>query len=472
VIAVPALTALLAFGSPAPQPPPLSVPDLEHERALAALVSAERATTHVRELVELGPRMGGTESGNAAARYLLRTFQAERIPTRLLEDPETWCHAESSWSVAVEAEGETAVKLESAWPWGFSPPAEGSAVLSLRNGEGVAWLTQTFPFFRKKKIVPAVMLVDGETTLGGGYPVLRHLRKGDQNPYPVFGLSRADGELLRTLAAEDTAAPLRVTFALEATIRRARPRTVIAHLRARPGAPPGFVLFCAHGDSDAGGPGANDNASGEAILLEIATAWSRAVREGLSEGPPRELRFAIWGKEIHSSRAYLELHLPAEEPEVPLLGVVNFDQSGFGSGMDQLFVEPDDLPANSALIASMLGVLADHAGEEGFPKRWATNGSLGGTDSYVFSKSDLFKDEGLPAVMLYASAWGTPRDHPRTEDMRGESWRERDTVTIDHDVHYHSAGDTARNTTDREPWNMAWGARVGMLGVLRWLERL
>jgi hypothetical protein len=56
--------------------------------------------------------------------------------------------------------------------------------------------------------------------------------------------------------------------------------------------------------------------------------------------------------------------------------------------------------------------------------------------------------------------------------MPGEAWHEREKVAIDCDVHYHSSGDTPENTTDREPWNTAWCARVAMLGALRWLEEL
>ena len=53
--------------------------------------------------------------------------------------------------------------------------------------------------------------------------------------------------------------------------------------------------------------------------------------------------------------------------------------------------------------------------------------------------------------------------------MPGESWNDGDVVHIDYYVHYHSSGDTPANTTEREPWNMGWCARVAWLGGLRWL---
>ncbi|HKX45082.1 MAG TPA: M28 family peptidase, partial [Planctomycetota bacterium] len=328
-----------------------------------------------------------------------------------------------------------------------------------------AWLCDDRPPRRARAGV-AVALVGGRATPDGRYAKLSDLPAGDDNPFPVFGLGDVDRDLL---AAElDAGRPVRLRFALDATNARAEVESVFARVPARAGAPPGYLLYCAHGDSDAGGPGANDNASGEAIVLEIAEAWAAALSAGAVEPPPRELRFALWGSEIHSSRAHLRR--AEAEGAVPLLGVVNYDQSGFGAGQDRLYLEPDDLPANGDLIRCGVAVLGDFGGRPGFPERWATVRSLGGTDSYVFSSSSYFRDAGRPAITLYASAWGEPSVEPRTPTMPGESWRDRDVVEVDHDPWYHSSGDLPEHTTDREPWNLAWGARVGMLAGLRWLE--
>ena len=56
--------------------------------------------------------------------------------------------------------------------------------------------------------------------------------------------------------------------------------------------------------------------------------------------------------------------------------------------------------------------------------------------------------------------------------MPGESWSDRDVVSVDYDAYYHSAGDTPENTTDKEPWNMGWCARSALLGARRYLEEL
>lgn len=467
-VLLPYRLALAAAVALAPLAPVAPDPDLVRERALAAGVSDEEARDVVRSLVALGPRMGGTASGAAAAEWLAERFAALGLAVEVVDDEPLWCHSESAWSLAAHvAEEERPVPLASAWPYGFSPSAAGRVPLALEPADGDAWLDarQTRPPRGAPR--PAVVLVDGASTPDGRYPRLRSLRAGDSATAPVFGLGRLDGERLRGWLAEGRS--VEIEYALEATIARASPRTVVARLTARAGAPPGHLLFCAHGDSDSGGPGANDNASGEAVVLAIAGAWASAVADGTLPAPAREVRFAVWGSEIHSTRDYLERHAAGDDP---VLAVINYDQAGFGSGAEQLNVEPDDLPANRALVRLAAEVLADHAGEPGFPARWATNKSLGGTDSYVFSGSPVFRREGRPAVTLFTSAWDEPAEHPRTPDMPGESWSDRDLVRVDHDDYYHSAGDTPENTTDREPHNMGWCARVGLLLGVRWLERL
>jgi hypothetical protein len=444
------------------------------EQALAKCVDPARAQQHVRELVALGPRMGGTASGDRAAEYLAKTFRdAGASEVRVIEDPEHACHAEKSWHVVARITTDVAheeFNLRSAWPYGFSPTSSGTVKLATDDAAGVAWLTSKPT---RAASAAAVVLVDGATTLDGAYPVVQHLREGAKAP--SFGLSKGDGDALRGWLRGG--AQVEIEFALDAEIAHATPKTVVATIAGRNGKNPAgndYFLFCAHGDSDAGGPGADDNASGVATLIEIVAAWSQAVREGAAPPPAYEIRVAAWGSEIHSTDDYVAKRVPGDGK---LLGVINYDQSGFGSGADQVNIEPDDLPGNELLVRTLLAVLADRAPKDStkpgaFPAHWATNKSLGGTDSYCFSACDYFKTNKLPAVTVFTSAWGKPEDHPRTNGMRGESWRERDQVSVDFDNYYHSAGDTPANTTDKEPWNMAWCARVGMLGAGRYLEGL
>jgi hypothetical protein len=453
------LLFLLGAQLPTPQPP--------DER-----VSEVRLVETVRTLVSFGPRMGGTGSGARAAEWLDEQFRAAGLQVEAREDPETWSHEATAWRVvahlgSVQQSPARSLVLERAWPWIYSPSAQGRARLSLEPAAGVALLAERASARSERNSSPALVLADKPLSRDGAYPVLRSLARGDANPFPVFGISAPESASLRDALAAGRA--VEIEYELKAINRRARPRTIVARLPARADAAPGHVLLCAHGDSDSGGPGANDNASGVAIVLETARVLRAAVADGAIAAPARELRFAIWGSEIHSSRAYLA---SLEADPSPCVGVFNFDQSGFGSGAENLHVEPDDLPANRALVLELAALLGERKATPGWPARFATNKSLGGTDSYVFSNSARFKSGAIPSLTIFTSAWDKPETHPRTAGMPGEIWSDGPTVAIDWDDYYHSTGDTPANTTDKEPHNMGWCARLAAVGALRFAESL
>ena len=60
---------------------------LEREARLAALVSPERAASRVRALCALGPRMGGTASGDAAAGFVALALADHGLDVRIETDP-------------------------------------------------------------------------------------------------------------------------------------------------------------------------------------------------------------------------------------------------------------------------------------------------------------------------------------------------------------------------------------------------
>jgi len=227
-----------------------------------------------------------------------------------------------------------------------------------------------------------------------------------------------------------------------------------------------YILFCAHGDADSGGPGANDNASGVAIVLEIARAAAAAVTSGAMPTPAWDLRFASWGGEISSTRQYLAA---MEKEESKLQAVFNYDQSGFGASKDALYVEPDDIAANREIITIARDVMTAHLGTPGFPSHAASVKSQGGTDSYVFQPRQAGATI-FPSITLYTSAWDREQAQPVTEGFPPINWYPNEKpgmVTVDGDPFYHSVGDTPANTTDTEPSNMGWCARVGLLSALR-----
>ena len=82
------------------------------------------------------------------------------------------------------------------------------------------------------------------------------------------------------------------------------------------------IILTAHLDHYS--PGANDNASGSASLLEIARTLTTLIRRGIIEPPRRSVRF-LWVGEMHGFAGYL-----AKDPGIGARGVaaINMDMVG------------------------------------------------------------------------------------------------------------------------------------------------
>ena len=436
-------------------------PALLTERTVAATVSEAHMVETVRRLVGFGTRMYGTPSNHEAASWLAGAFREAGLQvTTRLDSARDW-YFPLSWEVRTQADasGHGGMVLKTSWPSTGSPSSKGEGALSLQPAPGAVCLSSTNPTPESATGCAAV-LFDGRAS-ASGWPGIGRLR--GTWTIPVFNLSPKESAPLRErLAAGEK---VRIAFALEAKTGNAPGETVVATLPGRDHSK--YVLFCAHGDSDSGGPGANDNASGVAIVLEIARTAAAAVKSGAIPQPAWDLRFASWGGEMSSTREYATA---LDKDPSRLQAVFNYDQSGFGSSKDALYVEPDDIPANNALITLIRAVMKDHLSTRGFPEHAASIKSQGGTDSYVFQNTRTPGATIYPAVTLYTSAWDREKTLPVTEGFPPLNWfpgEKPGMVTVDGDPFYHSAGDTPANTTDTEPFNMGWCARVGLLSSLR-----
>jgi aminopeptidase S len=108
------------------------------------------------------------------------------------------------------------------------------------------------------------------------------------------------------------------TFTLSRRGQETQVRNVIAQTRT--GTPDHVVMAGAHLDSVPEGPGINDNGSGVATLLEIAT------RMGGSPPITNSVRFGFWGAEeisLNGSTAYVESLSPQEREALGLY--INLD---------------------------------------------------------------------------------------------------------------------------------------------------
>lgn len=459
------------------------------ERRLAASVSRAAVLASVRDLAALGPRMGGTPSGDRAAEYVAARMRDLGLGVEVTVDPELDVHRESSWTVELDG-----APLTSAWPYGFSPSrarATGPLRADRRAGpEGEA------PAPLLPGVVSgAVILTDGpaaaiaEQCARDGALALLTDAPRDPNRFlewspiepipaalrgavrdagmPIFAISWSDGaRLRRALQQADAASPARVTIQLDATAGRGRPRSVIGTLPGAGRRADQSLMLCAHGDSDSGGPGADDNASGVAALLEVARALV-LHREELPADRPA-VRLIVWGAEYHSAEAWIGSH----HDELPRLqAVLNYDQCGAGAERNALYYEGNDIPFNAPLLRMLSAIAQDHAGQEGFWADHTSTPALGGTDAYAFlpraHKGVGLVTREIPATTIFTSAWGTPDRRRQTPGWISAGWPTGDDLLIDYSPWYHSSGDTPERTTEKEPWNMERCARLALLGLYR-----
>ena len=447
------------------------------EEAYASAVSESDLKRYVRELVAFGPRMGGTPSNEKSAAYLSAFFKKNGLDVTILEDPPALAHSEQSWRVALE----DGVVIESAYPFGFSPSTGGARTGRLLLVEELAKATpseewkgrviytpgdigRAYAAIVKSGMVPAAILTSApnDPKRYVDWSRLGSLAASATHPVPVFAVSYVDG---RTLASAAQAGRT-VSVSLAATIREGRGKTVIATLSGREPGP--YYLVCAHGDSDSGGPGADDNASGVATVMEIARAYAQGIRSGKVPRPRSSIRFAVWGAEYRSARTFIENE---GEQLKQLRGVFNFDETGTGAERDAIYFESNDVPWNKTILRTLESVAGDYAGRPGFWTEYTTNPSQGGTDSYAFLPKQ-FRGTGqtslqIPSTTIYTAAWDKLAELDQTPGWESKGTPDPRKLKIDYSLYYHSSADTPENTTEREPQNMVRAVKVTGLALLR-----
>ncbi|MGQ9594699.1 MAG: DUF4910 domain-containing protein [Anaerolineae bacterium] len=239
---------------------------------------------------------------------------------------------------------------------------------------------------------------------------------------PCFGfvLTPRQGEALRARLREGAArgekkAPLRVRARVVSRLYEGTFEVVEGFL---PGQSDETVVLVAHLCHPR--PGANDNASGSAALLEAATTLQRLLQEGLLPPLRRGVRF-LWVPEMAGTYAYLATH----EGEIPrTVAGLNLDMVGERQdqcGSTFLIERPPEALASFApellerLREDLFGgtPLVGFHGPAGF--RHAVSPFSGGSDHYILSDPTV----GIPTPMLIQwpdRFWHTTEDTPDRVD--------------------------------------------------------
>ncbi len=188
--------------------------------------------------------------------------------------------------------------------------------------------------------------------------------------------------------------------------------------------------------------GANDDASGVALTMEVGRAYLKLIREGKLPRPKRTINF-VWVPEISGTNAFL-----AKYPEKTknIIGTLNFDMEGIRIADSRSFWilqrTPDTFPSYLNDIAqSMMEYVADISRERvrfrrslnGYAPSQPVEAVHGSKDAFYikidkhYGSSDhvTYMQHGIPAVMFitwpdmwYHSSEDTPDKHDPTQYKR------------------------------------------------------
>jgi aminopeptidase YwaD len=383
----------------------------------AGAFSGTLAKQHVEALAsQIGSRPAGSASYDAAIQYVSEQLRGwgyeprvQEFPLRVYDDrgsrvalvsPEARVIDAATMQLSPAGEAEAPVVDVGLGRPEDVPPAEVQGKIALiRRG--------VIPF--RAKVANAATAGAVAVIIYNQAPGRIQGSLGEPGPIPTVGISGEEGEALVRRIADG---PVVLRVAVDASIQEASGFNVVA---TRPGAATGAgaVVIGGHLDSVPAGPGANDNASGTAVVLELARV--------LSTRPyPYTLKFVAFGAEelgLFGSRHFVE-QLSADERR-SIVAMINLDMVGVGEAWR--FGGSDGLVQRAEQAAAALG---------------APYAKLGGP---VAGASDhaSFLGAGIPAVFVHR-------------------------VT---DPNYHTAGDRPEYVD-----SVALGQAGGM--VLRLLEEL
>ena len=417
-----AVPTVLPPATPAPSASPTPIPSNTAVATAAPTATAQRfsGTGAYQHVTALGATIGSRPAGSAAleqaAAYIKSQFEALGYSAQFQAFSSTGFQERSS-SLVVNQPQRVEVSAR-ALALSGSGNAEGQMIyagLGLPADFPAAGAQGKIVLVDRGGNVPFQSKVDAAVSRGAVGVVIANDRSGELRgslsqaaKVPVVAILQADGEKLREYIRQGQTT---VTLTIDASISVRQGQNVVASATSGTGRKK--VVIGAHYDSVTAGPGANDNASGVATILQLA-------REMRDQSLPFDLVFVAFGDEeigLVGSKNYVQ-SLSAQE-RTQIVAMLNFDMVGVGDKM--AFGGDKDLVSQALQIAQRAG----------YPAQQLT---LPGNQS---SDHASFQDAGIPALFFY-----------RQEDPN-----------------YHTAGDTAQWVT---PANLETAGTV----AIRLLEAL
>lgn len=398
-----------------------SSPDVVQSPSIIEQVDANRAIEHVRFLSErIGSRPGGTKPEQWASRYVgmqLQSmgyeveYQPFAVPDQYVGFIDSPLSSSRTWQAGAAPNSLISTEAVTA-PLIFVP--NGTKLEEIPNevnGKIVLFeRAKTIDDYNKQvenavakgaKGVLLYSLIGGR----GNYGQTFNPRLTKKQSIPVFGLAYAQGNAFKEELTKKGSVILSLKSKHESNLQSVnviatkKPKNSTGNEEA--------VIVSSHYDSVVGAPGANDNASGTGLVLELARAFQNVETD-------KEIRFIAFGAEemgLIGSKHYVKNLSQVERDRI--LGVFNADMVATNyDKAKNLYAMTDDGSPNLVTDAAL------QAGQQ-LNNPLVLQGQFGSSDHVPFSNvgipSALFIWMGVdswdPLIYHIEKVYHTPQDN-------------------------------------------------------------
>ncbi|WP_226606011.1 M28 family metallopeptidase [Bacillus cereus] len=310
-----------------------STSEVTQTPSITKQIDPNRAIEHVRFLSEtIGPRPGGTKSEEWASRYIgmqLKSmgyeveYQPFQVPDQYVGFIESPLSIKRNWQagaapnslISTEAVTAPLIFVQGGTKLEDIPNEVNGKIVLFERGTTVADYNKQVENAVSKgaKSVLLYSLIGGR----GNYGQTFNPRLTKKQSVPVFGLAYAQGNAFKEEIAKKGTTILSLKARHESkltslnVIAKKKPKKSTGNEKA--------VVVSSHYDSVVGAPGANDNASGTGLVLELARAFQNVETD-------KEIRFITFGSEetgLLGSDYYVNSLSQKERDRI--LGVFNAD---------------------------------------------------------------------------------------------------------------------------------------------------
>jgi aminopeptidase YwaD len=293
------LAASLFFGATAVWAAPEAnlQSDQAFDNKIVNRINVENIYNHIAELSKT-PRVAGTLGEDRAVEYIKRQFESYGYETEV-QPFDIYSYTEPS-VIELSIDGMTFDPAPRDFTYDVNGAVTGELVycglgapsdFEGKNLKGKIALIQRGSYTFASKILNAAAAGASAVIIFNNSDGVINGTLGEPNDkyVPSLAITKVQGEALKSRL--DTGETMTATLKVEgASINKATSHNVVATKRATQKSTDQMVLVGAHHDSVDGAPGANDDASGTATVLELARVFANAPTD-------TDIRFVTFGAE-------------------------------------------------------------------------------------------------------------------------------------------------------------------------------